>query len=468
MTAKAISRSDLLWGYGASVLNIGAGIILLPLILHFLSVETVALWIVFTTLVGLTQLLELGFQPTIARYAAYIYAGSQKIQKIGLPTIDGNNEGVNGKLLDSLVDSARSVYRYISLIAAAIMLVGGTIYVSSLAPENQSQSEYLTAWIIYAIGYIFNFYYGYLNGLIQGRGDVTGVNKITIISRLILILASTTALVFGYGLLGLGFASLLSAVASRFLSYRLFFAKYQRDCSPPIGELYEFRRDLLATLWHNASRLGIVNIGTFLILKANVLIASSMLGLSEASSYSITLTILTTLSGLAMVICQIQIPHMSALQATHKKERLASMYGEIQLTSLIVYVFGLVLLLAVGSELLQILGSRTTLLPTNLLLLYGVVILLELNHSVAGSYIATTNRLPFVPAAIISGVSIVIISLTIAGEFGLLGIILSQGLVQAAYNNWKWPVMAAKDFNMNVISIYRLGVCGLKGRFIKS
>jgi O-antigen/teichoic acid export membrane protein len=192
-----------------------------------------------------------------------------------------------------------------------------------------------------------------------------------------------------------------------------------------------------------------------------------MLGLSEASSYSITLTILTTLSGLAMVICQIQIPHMSALQATHKKERLASIYGEIQLTSLIVYVVGLVLLLAVGSDLLQILGSRTTLLPTNLLLLYGVIILLELNHSVAGSYIATTNQLPFVPAAIISGVSITIISLTIAGKFGLLGIILSQGLVQAAYNNWKWPVMAAKDFNMNVISIYHLGVCGLKNRFIR-
>jgi O-antigen/teichoic acid export membrane protein len=468
MKAKAISRTDVFWGYAASALNISAGLILLPLILHFLSSETVALWIVFTTLVGLTQLLELGFQPTIARYAAYIYAGSQKIEKIGVTAIQDDTEGLNRKLLDSLVHSARSVYRYISIIAGTIMLVGGTAYVSSLVTENQSRSECLVAWIIYATGYIINFYYGYLNGLIQGRGDVTGVNKITIISRFILILASVIALILGYGLLGLGIASLLSSATGRFLSIRLFQQKYEPECSLQLSELNELKHDLLKTLWHNASRLGIVNIGTFFILKANVLIASSILGLGDASSYSITLTLLTTLSGMAMVICQIQIPYVSALQTSQKKEKLARIYGEIQVTSLIVYVIGLMLLIVLGNDLLSALGSEATLLPNNLLLLYGVITFLEVNHSIAASYIATTNHLPFVLAAIISGLAVTTLSLLTVGKFGVMGIILAQGVVQAAYNNWKWPMMAAKDLDEDIISIYRLGFFRLKKRLYKS
>lgn len=464
---RPIERSDISWGYVAAGFNLGAGIILLPLILHFLPAESVAMWIVFATLVSLTQLMELGFQPTIARYAAYIYAGSQQIEKIGLATAIGNNEAINRGLLDSLVESARFVYKFITLIAASIMFIGGTIYIDTLVTQNQSRSECLVAWIIYASGYVFNFYYGYLNGLIQGRGDVTGVNKITIVSRIILIIVSAITLFLGYGLLGLGFASLLASIIGRVLSNRLFHEKYQQERALPAKQQINAKKKLLASLWHNASRLGIVNIGAFLILRGNVLVASSILGLSEASSYSISLTILATLSGLSMVICQIQIPHMSALQVAKDRQKLTIMYGEIQLISLSVYLIGLVLLLVAGPDLLQMLHSKAILLPGNLLLLYGLIMLLEVNHSVAGSYIATTNHLPFVPAAIISGLAIAILSIFVVRNFGLLGIILTQGVVQAVFNNWKWPLIAAKDLNVGVFSVYRMGYIGLKNRLMK-
>jgi O-antigen/teichoic acid export membrane protein len=462
--AKPIAGSDVFWGYIAAGFNLGAGIILLPLILHFLPAESVAMWIVFATLVSLTQLMELGFQPTIARYAAYIYAGSQQIEKIGLPIVFTAHQEINSGLLDSLVENARFIYRFITLVAGLIMFVGGTIYINTLITQNQSRSECLTAWIVYASGYVFNFYYGYLNGLIQGRGDVTGVNKITIVSRITLIITSAITLFLGYGLLGLGFASLLASIVGRVLSNKLFHKKYEQNFSSLNTQQINSKKNLLASLWHNASRLGIVNIGAFLILKGNVLVASSVLGLSEASSYAITLTILSTLSGVSMVICQIQIPHMSALQVKKDRRKLAIMYGEIQLISLSVYIVGLVLLSVVGPDLLQLLHSRATLLPGNLLLLYGLVMLLELNHSIAGSYIATTNRLPFVTAAIISGLVIAILSVFAARHFGLLGIILTQGVVQAAFNNWKWPLVAAKDLNVGVFSVYRLGYDGLKNK----
>jgi hypothetical protein len=51
-----------------------------------------------------------------------------------------------------------------------------------------------------------------------------------------------------------------------------------------------------------------------------------------------------------------------------------------------------------------------------------------------------------VRAALLSGFGIVIVSITLVTvlHFGVWGLVLSQGIVQLAYNNWKWPIDAAK------------------------
>ena len=71
---KPLTRGDVLWGYIAQVLNIGAGLILLPILLRNLSPEDVGLWFVFISLAALAQLLELartapGFRDDIGRRA---------------------------------------------------------------------------------------------------------------------------------------------------------------------------------------------------------------------------------------------------------------------------------------------------------------------------------------------------------------------------------------------------------------
>jgi O-antigen/teichoic acid export membrane protein len=43
-----IGRSDLLWNYAATFLQIGAGVVLLPFILRVFPQETMAIWTIFT------------------------------------------------------------------------------------------------------------------------------------------------------------------------------------------------------------------------------------------------------------------------------------------------------------------------------------------------------------------------------------------------------------------------------------
>ena len=459
-----ITRCDVLWGYAASSLNIGAGLILLPVILRYLPSEDVGLWFVFITLASLAQLLEMGFQPTVARNAAYVYAGAQTLNKVGLPSKASSSGQINKSLLDALVNAARCIYQVVAFMAALVLLLAGTYYISTLLTLSQDHPSSLLAWVAFASGYVVNFYYGYINGLLQGRGDVTQANKVIILSRSLLILLGSAAVALGFGLVGLGIASLISAVAGRIAAYRFFYILYSPSKAFDKNEGDDLVSNLLKMMWHNASRLGAVQIGAFFIQRGNTLIASSFLGLAAAASYGMTVTVLMALSGIAMVICQVQVPHMNTLQSNGDKTALISIFGEILLTSWLLFVTGLIALLLFGDNILYLIGSSTYFLPSKILFLFGIIALLEMNHSIAGTYLTTTNKIPFVNAALFSGLGILVLAFLTINFFGVIGLILSQGLVQLVYNNWKWPLEATKNLDSNFTKIIKMGALRVAGR----
>lgn len=469
---KPPTINAIFWGYTGSIINVCSSLILLPIILINLKPEDVGLWFVFITLVSLTQLLELGFQPTIARNAAYIYAGAQTLEKVGISKIFQGNEKTTQELIDVLVIAARKIYKIIAFLATFLLCMGGSLYILKIITPEQNKVESILSWLAYAGGYLINFYYGYFNGLLQGRGDVVEANKITILTRTTLVVFGATSVMLGFGILGLGIASLLSSLTSRWAAHYYFYAKYKSSRSPTEAHINEgLEKQMISTLWHNASRLGLVNLGAFLILRGNILIVTSYLGLVEAASYGATITILITLSSISMVICQIQIPYMSALQAKENIKEISFIYGEILLVALGSFIGGLLILVFFGNSILILLNSKTMILANWPLILMGLVFLLELNHSIAGAYLTTTNYIPFVSSSLISGAAVFILSIILINHYGIIGVIYSQGIVQLLYNNWKWPSEVRKHINISNTKMILNGFKSIKiklKKFIRS
>jgi O-antigen/teichoic acid export membrane protein len=465
--ATPATRRDIIWGYVAQALNIGAGLILLPVILHFLPPEDVGLWFVFVTLGSLAQLLEFGFQPTMARNTAYVYAGAQVLVRKGLSS-SPENPCLNLQLLSDLVHTARGIYRIVSLLAFVALIGGGTFYISQLLVPTQDPWLYLSAWITFAFGYVATFYYGYFNGLLQGRGDITSANKVIVITRGTFILLGAVLVVLGYGLIGLGIASLISAIIGRWASRRYYFTVFRPEARQAHYLKVTGGKRLLSTLWHNSWRLGMVHLGAFLIQRASILIASSFLGLAAAASYGMTITVLMALMSIATVLANVQLPHMNALQLAGDRQALRAIFGEILIVAWIAFLSGLGFLLLYGDDLLILISSRTPLLPVPELMVLGVIMLLELNHSVAASYITTTNEVPFLKAALFSGLIIVLLSLALVSSCGVWGLILAQGVVQLAYNNWKWPKDAIAHLGGNFSGVLWTGFISLKSHVVKA
>lgn len=449
---KATASGDIIWGYIAQALNIGAGLILLPVILRYLSPEDVGLWFVFITLASLAQLLEFGFQPTLARNAAYVYAGASSLVSVGLPATTNPDASVDYSLLAQLVSVSRLIYRCVALGAAVVLLGGGTYYISTVLVPTQNVFNALMGWVAFGTGYIVTFYFGYFNAQLQGRGDITQANKVVTITRGSLVLIGATLVMCGYGLLGMGIASLASAIIGRIAASRFLFSSKR----PETKKIFSAKCDglhLIRTLLPNASRLAAVQIGAFLIQRTSVLLVSSQIGLAVAASYGMTMTVLMALSSMAIVPCQVQIPYMNTLQVGGQKDKLKTVYCSSVGIAWIVYILGVIFIVLGGDWLLQLISSKTMLISTDQVMLLAFVLFLELTHTIAATYLTTINIVPFVKAAILSGMAITGIGIVVAPHFGVWGLIVVQGTIQLAYNNWKWPYLAMRHLDLSPRSL---------------
>ena len=74
-----ITRRDIIWSYASYILQTGAGLLILPIILNKLPSNELAVWYIFLSITALVNLLDFGLQPTIMRNVSYIYSGARHI-----------------------------------------------------------------------------------------------------------------------------------------------------------------------------------------------------------------------------------------------------------------------------------------------------------------------------------------------------------------------------------------------------
>lgn len=452
---SSLARLDVLLGYVAQALNIGGLLLLLPLILRHLSPSETGLWFIFLSIATFAQLAELGFQPTIARNLAYALAGATELKKTGLQQLPASTASPNADLVANIILATRKIYAYIGAFCAAVLILVGTAYVYYSARQLPHLEQYVGAWLLFSAGQIAVLYFGYLNSLLLGSGRVRKVNLLVIINRLALVVFAAIALILNTGLLGLGAASLASAIAGRSIAF-VFTRKWMLEHESP-QTAHAVNRSVTIIL-HNAYRLGLVQLGAFFIQRGSIFIVTTFLGLQAAGEYGLTATLLITLLTVSGYVAQMHVPLMSYLQAAQDFGKLKAVYGRNLVFANAVFILGFSIILFFSGSLLSMIGSKTNLLDRPLLLLFGTVLFLELNHSIAATYLTTTNDVPFLKSALLSGAAIFIASLLAIKFFGLWGVIAVQGIVQLCYNNWKWPSVAMRHLNTNLLATFKLGL----------
>lgn len=451
-------KRDIVWGYLSQFLQYGAALLVLPLLLRRLSSAELGVWYVFMTISTLVNMLDMGFTPTLARNVSYVMGGARNLQASGYQVTDTPGQ-VDYGLLRAIIDSSRRIFLLMAMLALLLLASGGSWYILRINHGQINEHRLLSAWGVFVAATVINLYYKYFTPLLQGRELFIRQYKASTISNLAFVVVTLVLLYLDWGLLGVALGFLVSALLGRWLSWWFFYDEEicarltaAQPAALTTGAIFLLH-------WHNAWRMGVGVIGAFLILRANTLLASAYLGLDATASYAFTLQVFTVLQSLANVVFTIQQPQLAKFRIQNDKKQMVATI-EIGLASALgLYVIGAGVLIMFGAPLVHLIGGHTTLLARPLLAWLAVTIFLELNHSLAATVIVTGNRVPFVKAAIGSGLTIFFLSWSglTYGHQRIAWLIATQFVVQLTYNNWKWPLQMAQELHLSY------GLCVFQG-----
>jgi hypothetical protein len=190
----------------------------------------------------------------------------------------------------------------------------------------------------------------------------------------------------------------------------------------------------------------VVKVGGFLTL--NSLSAVSMgLPAADSASFLFTTRIIVLIYQFSFVPVRIKLPTIIKLRVDKNLSKIKNiLISSLQIYTLI-YLIVSVLVLTVSSYIFELLNVDNKLLNTSLLLFMLLMYFLELHHVAHAMYYETTNKIPSMYISILSGITIYLAASFFSKEYGILGLIFSQFIVQLIGNNWYPVYLNLKSLN---------------------
>lgn len=458
-----ITKADIIWSYIAQFFNLGASIIILPVILKTLPQEILAIWYIFLTIGTFITLLDFGFQSAFTRNVAYAFGGATMLLKEGIDPLAPVMDRPNYALLKSIIKSMRLFYGSVSLVIVGLLTVLGSLYILHISSSLGNSDDIMTAWFIYAVAVSIEFFYLYYNSLLLGRGLIKENNILIIITKSVYIIVTVIGLMCGYGIISVSIATCLSVIVNRIFAHRFFF---KNGLKTLLRESNYYSQNILPIIRYNASKVGLAELAIFFTTRGNIFFASLFLPLSVVGQYGLTMQLILFVSRISQLYFQTHMPLFTQFQIENRKNDIRKIFSESVFIMTLTYLSAALIIILFGNRMLELIHSQTYFLPTLPLVLLFLVYYLDVNHVLPLLLLTTKNRIPYLYASLFSGFSIALLSPLFMGVFhwGVFGIILATGIVQLLYHNWKWPLVVAKDLNVSYIQIYRIGFDSLLQR----
>lgn len=442
-----INKQDLFWNYGATFFKIGSSVILLPLILKKMPTEMVGIWSIFMTITAFSSLLDFGFNPSFARNITYVFSGVNKLSITGYESVKANEiQTLDYGLLKGVISAMRWFYLRIALFLFLLLSTVGTYYIYFILKNYKGEvKEILIAWILLCLINTYNIFTLYYDSLLQGKGLIKRLKQIDITGYAVYLIIASFLILQGYGIIAIVSAQASSVLIIRWLSYKSFFTeeiKQKLEMALPRD-----KEEVLKAIYPNALKIGLTSLGGFIVQKSALIIGSLYLTLNEIATYGISMQLIAVMASLAGIYTATYIPKIVQLRVAQNNQEIKKIYNKGQIILFLTYIGGGLVLLVLGNWVLTVLGSKTTLMPFNILFLAIILSLTESNLIMAGSVLLTKNEVPFFKASLISGFFI-ITGLLFAFKFlelGFITIVVVPLLVNLCYQAWKWPLELRKD-----------------------
>jgi hypothetical protein len=266
-----------------------------------------------------------------------------------------------------------------------------------------------------------------------------------------------------YGLIALIVGNSATIILTIILSVLFFYDKNLKTELRNALPKYSTLKEIMAILWPNTYKVGLVAIGSFCISKSALFFVTSFTDLNTLASYGLSLSGLTFIAGFSQIFFNAYMPEFNQMRIMNDTGNLMRKFGIAHSISLLTFISGILVLNIFGNRILSLINVSTYLLENKYLWPISLIYLLEVNFTNFTAILVTKNEIPYMKQYLVSGFFIVLISLVLIKytSLGLWSIIISQGSVQLVYNYWKWPTLVCQEFNTSFFNLLRTGLADI-------
>lgn len=436
-----INKKTIGYSFIVQIFQYGTSILILPVVLRMLSTQTMGVWYIFISVSSIAALVDFGFSTSLSRNITYVFSGASSLYKNGVPSMDKKGE-VNYKLLFDLISTSKRTYGIISVLMFLFLAIAGTPYIIH-ATQDSGIDDIIVIWLFFSVSTAINYYYNYVIIFLRGRGRISQCNNVIIISKVIYILFVYILICCGFNLWALVIANVASAFIGRVIGNIYFWDKYLIDRFDEYKVNVTNKENLFSVIWYNAKKFGISSFTNYAFSQANVLLGGLFLTIEEVAKLGLAMQLFQVLMTICRVSFNTYYPKICGLWVEYHLPDIRKIFLRSQMVGYFFWFIGFFTITVLGNKILYLIGSKTFLPTTGVILMYAFFYLMELTHGNCSMLISSRNEVPFLKASVFACViSVAMMFIFASLGLGIYSFPLAMILANLPYNSWKWPYEA--------------------------
>jgi len=424
----------------------GSALFVLPMILKFFTPIEQSFWFFINTIMGFAMLADSGFGSTLIRAVSYFNTGADYLprNKKEYDNFDKIKDREPNLLnLKNLLTTANRIYIYLGLFSVLMISSGGLAAAWNILELSNHQTD---IWIAFLIVIPYSFFMILAvkwSSFMRGLGFVAKEARFGAFQGAIRVLIFVILLFFKLGVAYLVGYMLIESIIK--LSYlRWYVLKWFRKNNVTFENRNYFDKEIFRSLWSATWRTGLLFWGSYAIGSGTSLLASQINDAVVMANFLFTMRIFKFVLNIARAPFYTHVPTIYKLAAEKDLANLRRRSSQYMFLGFSVLIAAMLVILAGGNFVLDLLGTDTRFVSLGILIIIAVTELLDIHASYHATLYTSTNHIPFVLPATISGGMILLVGFYVLPLYGLLGIVLAKFAIQFMFNNWYAPYLSLK------------------------
>jgi hypothetical protein len=437
---RRLFDSPTLMTWCSYLIQFGTAIFLLPAVLFYFEPAEISIWFLFYIVLGMSVLADFGFGPTVIRVMSYFYAGADRIpDSIEEFKCSKVHSGVpNYQRMNDFISTFNSLYLLLGVGGALISLVGGYFLVQNAVSLLENETNIWLAFFVIVVRTFFAIQQVKWSSILAGLDKVALLKRVELSVNFFKLNLMLALILLDFKMLELMLVELIASIVL-VISFRFMVLKCFAKQNHPVSSKFSFDLDILKIVWPPTWRLGAIQLGGYFINNGASFIIAQLKSPELIASFLLTQRVISFGRQICQAPLYANLPRVFQLMAANKISEIKIFCGKTIRLCITLLFTGMLLLIFLGNDILSVLGIEHLFVDRTILIVMSIAVVLEMHHSIHSQIYMGTNKVPFLIPSLYSALTIFIVSYFVVTDYGILGVVLTQLVVQLTINNW-YPV----------------------------